>query len=174
MRNFAPKAWRVLDIANEAAGFLMLLTTIVVVFLAVLGRYVFAIPLPWTEEVARFAFIWLAFIGLSVAERHNAHFRISYFVDRLPDRPKSWIFVFNELVVFSVLATLLVEGIRFSAMGMQGLSSVMELPLHYIYMALPIAVCLTIVNRSRRIAYLYFNSRAAAGADEATFSDTVT
>lgn len=160
------RLFKALDAANEAAALLMLLTTIVVVFLAAASRYVFANPIPWTEEVARFAFIWLAFVGISIAERHDAHFRIGFFVDQLPHRARRAVLVFDEIVVFAVLIMLLIEGIRFGRLGAQGLSAVLELPLHYIYMALPIAVGLTIVNRIRRTAAVYAASRRPDGGPD--------
>lgn len=143
------QVFKVLDRANEAAAILMLATALVVVFMAAASRYVFLNPLPWTEEVARFAFIWLGFTGISVAERLKVHFRITYFINKVPTRPKKGIWLMNEVLIFGALFFLLSEGIKFGKMGSQGISAVLELPLNYIYVALPIAVGLTIINRLR-------------------------
>ncbi|MDZ7618805.1 MAG: TRAP transporter small permease [Patescibacteria group bacterium] len=43
--------------AGLVAAILLLMTTQVV------ARYVFGTPIPWSEEVASFAFVWLAFVG---------------------------------------------------------------------------------------------------------------
>ena len=141
--------FRVFDAANDAAAIFMLVTTVVVVFLAAASRYVFKNPLPWTEEVARFAFIWLSFIGISIAERTNVHFRITYFINKVPKKPKKFVWMFNELIIFTALFLLLFEGMKFGRMGAQGISAVLELPLDYIYVALPVAFGLTIINRLR-------------------------
>jgi TRAP-type transport system small permease protein len=149
MRLMARQFFRILDLANEAASIFMLLVALVVVFMAAASRYVFLNPLPWTEEVARFAFIWLSFVGISIAERMKVHFRITYFINKVPQRPKKFVWAFNEVLIFGALTLLLFEGIKFGKMGAQGISAVLELPLNYIYVALPIAFGLTIVNRLR-------------------------
>lgn len=141
--------FRVFDAANEAVSALMLLTTVVVVFMAAASRYIFKNPVPWTEEVARFAFIWLAFAGISIAERMKVHFRITYFINKIPAKQKRFVWLFDEILVFSALLFLLFEGIKFGQMGAKGISAVLEISLEYIYVALPIAIGLTIVNRLR-------------------------
>lgn len=140
---------KALDLVNEISSVAMLLVTIVVVFMAAASRYVFKNPLPWTEEVARFAFIWLVFLGISIAERKRVHFRITYFVSNFPEGSKKIIWVFNELAILVALVILLVESIAFTKMGARGISAVMELRLQYIYVALPLAVSLTMINRVR-------------------------
>ena len=56
-----------------AAGALVI-TVCVVVLLQVLMRYLFATPNPWSEELSRFAFIWVSLLGASLAVEHRAHF----------------------------------------------------------------------------------------------------
>lgn len=41
--------------------------------LQVVARYVFNHPFSWTEEFARFAFIWMSYLSAWLAWRHRAH-----------------------------------------------------------------------------------------------------
>jgi TRAP-type C4-dicarboxylate transport system permease small subunit len=142
---------KVIDRLNEAASVIMLVTTIVVIFLAVLSRYVFRNPIPWTEEVGRFTFIWLVFLGISIAERRRSHFRITFFIMKAPINVQKRVWVFSEIIIFFALLLLLKEGLQFARMGSRAISAVMELRLDFIYVALPIAVFLTLVNRVRNV-----------------------
>jgi TRAP-type transport system small permease protein len=58
------------------------------IFLCVLAqvvfRYVFNNPLTWSEELARYLFIWCAFLGWIIASRHDGHLAMTYLAQRLP------------------------------------------------------------------------------------------
>jgi len=151
MRRFFGTVLRGFDVANEAASVFLLLTAVVVVFLAAISRYVFKNPVPWTEEVARFAFIWLAFAGVSLAERMKVHFRVTYFINKIPANQKRAVWLFDEVLIFAALVFLLLEGLKFGELGVKGISAVLEIRLDYIYFALPIAIGLTLINRMRNL-----------------------
>jgi len=57
---------------------------VAVVFLQVLFRYVIYQPFAWTEEGARFLFIWLCLIGAAVAAKRGAHFAVDLVPRSLP------------------------------------------------------------------------------------------
>jgi TRAP-type C4-dicarboxylate transport system permease small subunit len=58
------------------------------IFLCVLAQVVFRYalnsPLTWSEELARYLFIWCAFLGWIVASRRNSHLAMTFVVERLP------------------------------------------------------------------------------------------
>lgn len=54
--------------------------TVLVLFLQVVTRFIFDFSLVWTEELARYLFIWMTFIGVSYAVKKDKHLRI----DSLP------------------------------------------------------------------------------------------
>lgn len=146
------KFFRALDVFGEALAILMLLAGFVAVALSVFSRYVFVTPIPWTVEVARFGFIWLSLAGISVTERRRAHFSMDFVVDLMPGGVQRVLFILRECIIFAVLVLLLVQGIKFGRIGANSLSPVLEIPLEYIYLALPVSVALTIVNRLRVVA----------------------
>ena len=75
-----------------------LLTGIVLLtFAQVLFRYVFQTSLAWTEELARFMFIWLAALGAAYACKKRAHFLLRFLVDKLSVRKRM---VVETLAVF--------------------------------------------------------------------------
>lgn len=55
-----------------------------VVLLQVFMRYVMRGALPWPEEFARFALVWMTFIASSCALRRGFHVGIDYFVGKIP------------------------------------------------------------------------------------------
>ena len=61
---------------------------VTVTFLQVVFRYVFNHPLPWTEELAINLFVWVAFIGASMALAKKGHYGLGLLKDKLPSVPR--------------------------------------------------------------------------------------
>jgi TRAP-type transport system small permease protein len=80
----------------------------IVVFTAIFGcvlgqvvlRYLFNSPMTWSEELARYLFIWCAFLGWIIASRHGGHLAMAFVAERLPPRVQA------ALSVVIALATL--------------------------------------------------------------------
>ena len=73
-------AERAIDVAAIAAfsGILFL------VLAQVVFRYALNDPLTWSEELARYLFIWCAFLGWIIASRRASHLSITFVAERLP------------------------------------------------------------------------------------------
>ncbi|WP_146347817.1 TRAP transporter small permease [Phaeobacter marinintestinus] len=68
----------------------------------VLRREVFAYSSLWGEEIVRYSFIYLAWIGAAAAVKERAHIRIDVLLHYLGPRPKAMIYIFGDLVMFTV------------------------------------------------------------------------
>ena len=144
-------AGTVLDWLCDVSSLIILYVTVVVIFVQVIARYILQIALPWTEEFARFAFIWLIFLANAMAERQKEHFRVSYFVEQASRRVRYAFWVFGELLIFGFFIWLFVDSLQFVKMGRRMISTVIQLRLDWIYWALPVAIVLGLLNRSRNI-----------------------
>lgn len=142
---------KVLDWLCDISSLIILYVTVVVIFVQVICRYVLQVALPWTEEFARFAFIWLIFLANAMAERQKEHFRVSYFVEQAPRRVRYVFWVFGELLIFTFFIWLFMDSLQFVRMGKRMISTVMQLRLDWIYWALPAAIVLGLLNRSRNV-----------------------
>lgn len=60
----------------------LLVSIVVITFLQVLFRYVFQTSLAWTEELARYAFMWTAALSVGYAFKTKSHFALRFIVDR--------------------------------------------------------------------------------------------
>jgi C4-dicarboxylate transporter DctQ subunit len=93
---------------------------VVLVFLGVLSRFVFAQPMAWSEELARYLFLWAALVGAAAGCRNNQHGGIPLLVHKFPPSWQQAVEYFVTglvLVVLGVLAWQSFESTR------QGLSS---------------------------------------------------
>lgn len=88
-------------------GVLVFAVMVVAVWLEVFYRYVLLDPLPWTDELAVYCMIWLAYLGVGVGLRHNEHPSLEFLVSRLPKGARAacrWI-VNGGILLFLLVAT---------------------------------------------------------------------
>lgn len=64
-----------LRVLTIVAG-LMVAATVALTLLQVVLRYFFNDPQSWAEEVGRYLFVWITFLGAAVAYAHNSHIRV--------------------------------------------------------------------------------------------------
>lgn len=72
-----------------------------VVFVQVVMRYVFANSLSWSEELARFIFLWLSWVGASYAVRERSHFRVEMLMDLFKGASRVWLEYLVLLIWFA-------------------------------------------------------------------------
>jgi len=83
------------------------ITTIISSFSQVIARYVFIQPFRWTEELARYAFIWMSFLGASMAFKDNTNISIDTIATRLPKKIVYWGDLLFQLLIIFFLAILI-------------------------------------------------------------------
>ncbi len=81
-------------------------TIVVTIAMEVIRRFTLSYSSIWGEEIARYAFIYLAWIGASAAVRERAHIRIDVLLHYLPPRGKAVIYLFGDFatLILAVLA----------------------------------------------------------------------
>ena len=69
----------------------VLMFVCVVLFLQVIFRYVLELPLPWSEEAARYAMVWLGMFAAVITARKGLHFVFRWGTLLMPARILPWL-----------------------------------------------------------------------------------
>ena len=128
-----------------AAGGLVI-TVCAVVLLQVLMRYLVAQPNPWSEEVSRFAFIWVSLLGASLAVEHRAHFGFDQVTQKLAPRAQRAVETFAGGVVLVFALVLIGTGIALMHLTMGERSAALNLPIALVYAAVPVSGVLMVIH----------------------------
>ena len=70
---------------------------VAIVFIEVVRRFVFAYSSMWGEETARYAFIYLVWLGAAAAIKDRSHIRIDIIFEIIPNKFKAYLYIFGEL-----------------------------------------------------------------------------
>ena len=81
MKDKIVKVWIHLE---EYFLFVILTAMVAIIFIQVVMRYVFNNSLSWSEELARYMYVWVTWVGVSYSVRNGSHLRITMLRDRLP------------------------------------------------------------------------------------------
>jgi tripartite ATP-independent transporter DctM subunit len=95
-----------------AAGLLVLIVGLLL--LGVISRYAFSLPIIWVDEVASFAFLWLAMLGSAIAIDRNEHLRLTLLLTVVPPRLRGHIQAFALLVTATFLGALLHPAVEYA------------------------------------------------------------
>lgn len=124
---------------------LLAVTLTISVFLQVLIRFVFKYPLPWTEEVARIAFVYCIFVGATIAVREGSHLHVDALLATLPEKAARAIVILGMLLVGAFLVFVTWQGIVLvRATGVQ-MTPVMQIPFKYLYLIVPVSGALMLL-----------------------------
>jgi TRAP-type transport system small permease protein len=116
-----------------------MLALIVVVFAQVALRYLTYQPLVWTEEVARYVFIWLSLLGAAMGGQRAGHFAVDVLPRRLPRRSSRALRAGIRLAEASLYGTLGWTGFLIVRVTHLQMSSSIDIPMSIPYAALPVA-----------------------------------
>jgi len=115
----------------------MMIVMGVSIVIQVFARYVLNNPTGWSEELARYIFVWITLLGSAVVLKRGKHVEVGYLVERAPPRVQKVLGLAAQLGVLIFLCVLLVSGIGLTGVGHRQVSAAMELPMSIMYAALP-------------------------------------
>lgn len=124
----------------------------------VIFRYVLAAPLPWSEELARYCFVWIVFLGGAIGLSRGIHLGVDIFVNMLPAPMRRGIDALTSVLIAGFAATVVYASIPVLNMNVFQRSPALGLQMTWIYVAIPISMGLIFLICAERIVrYLRSN-----------------
>ena len=78
----------------------------------VIRRFVLSYSSIWGEEIARYAFIYLAWVGASAAVKDRAHIRIDVILNYLSARAKALVYLLGDICMLALAVLALVTALE--------------------------------------------------------------
>ena len=111
--NGSKSLWKRLDDNAERwllLGFYAMIVATIVV--EVVRRFILSYSSIWGEEIARYAFIYLAWVGASAAVKDRAHIRIDVLLHYLSRRAKAAVYLLGDFCMLGVAVLALYTAIE--------------------------------------------------------------
>ena len=107
----------------------------------------------WTEELAKYLFVWTIFMGVSSAVKYDDHVRVSYFVDLLPPKCRSSVMLFANALFLAFAAFVAYQGSQVFYLHVSIGKSIdsVHFPIAVFSVILPLAFGLTVIRLLQRM-----------------------
>lgn len=121
-----------------------------VMLLQILSRYLFNLPLTWPEELCRFLFIWILFLGTAMAFRYKAHLGMDFATTKLPLNLQHIVQRLVEVLILAFLILIICIAPEVLSITQFQRSPVIHVSMNYIYLSFPVASVLMILDLMTR------------------------
>ncbi|NLK18932.1 MAG: TRAP transporter small permease [Synergistaceae bacterium] len=127
-------------------------------------RYVFHNSLSWSEELARYVFLWQTWVGASFAVRLRRHLRVEMLADLLKGRARQWYELFIFLVWFAFSVFIAWQGSVMTAFLIKRwqVSAAMQIPIAWAYASVPAGCAMMAIRLFWEMKEMLANMRKEA------------
>ena len=145
---------------------LMIFGIVTIVTCQVIWRYIFNNSLSWSEELSRYLFAWLIFVGAAVAVKENAHINVDIIFNYLSPAKKRYLNLFLYALIIFVQGYFLYFAVQFIVKTHGTYSTAMGVPMNIVvYPSIAVGCVVTIYFCVRGIAKLLGSSRREAAKE---------
>jgi len=141
----------IFDVIEQGLGVCFVLLMFISVLLQIFFRYVLQSPLTWTEEAARYSFIWTVLLGAAFAVRRKEHVVMEILFDRFPKSVQRYITVMtNGIILISLMYLLPVSWSFFSFMKNVS-APTLNISWGFLFFAAPLSIALMTIHTFIRL-----------------------
>lgn len=121
----------------------------ILIFVQVVMRYAFDNSLVWSEELARYMFVWLVYFAVSYTARREKHIRIDAAINLYPKKLRPYVEMLSEIIVLAFSVFIAVTAITvYQKITWSGqMSPAMRIPMQFVYAAPLVGFFLTAIRQ---------------------------
>lgn len=169
MTKLLDRASHILNRLTEACLVLLVVAMVAVTFLQVIFRYGLDDSLSWSEELSRYLFIWVIFLGSAAAVRRREHLAVEWLVHSSPPAVRGWLHLVILTVTMAFFVVVVQTGLTLVRNAASQTSTALEISVSYVYAAAPVGGCLALVHLAaafaRAVADVAAGNRASPDTD---------
>lgn len=144
-----------MKILNKIIEYVLAILVVVMVagcFWQIFTRFILNNPSSWTEELLRYALIWLTMLGVPYAYGKEQHIAIEFITSTFTKKGtlKNKIFI-EILVLFLSSFVMIAGGVMVSVNAAGQVSPAMGIPMQFYYIGIPICGVLMVIYSLQRL-----------------------
>ena len=117
--------------------------------LQVFSRYILNHSFPWTEEIGRYSFVYLTFIGAALCIRNEMNINLDLLTKRLPKSVGAFLEMAVEVSIILFLFLLIYQGSLICQKTAKQVSAALRLPMVIFYLSIPLGAVFMLINMLR-------------------------
>lgn len=119
---------------------IFLLIMLVLLSLQVIGRFIFKYSNSWSEELARYMFVWFVYLTASYAVYRQAHIKIDGTINMFPKKIRKYIALVGDSIFLIYCIVLTYYSAKYTiAINLSGQVSLgLGIKMSYVYASIPV------------------------------------
>ena len=122
-----------------AGLFVAMVVLVTITLWQITCRFILYIPVQWSEEVVRMAFVWLIFLGSAIACKEGTHLALDVLTQQLGPKNKAWLQIAVLVAMFAVEALIFYASSQYVLRSFGKTLVTLPIPSNCIYMSGPIS-----------------------------------
>lgn len=140
------------DACIEKTAALFLGISVVILFAQVITRYFLHSPIMWTDEIGRYLFIWIVYLGSASAFIRRKHLQVDIITQYMPEKIKYNLNLVFQIVIILFLFLVFIFGLQYAMKNMGNPAySTNAISLGVAYISVPVGALLMVINIVRVI-----------------------
>ena len=123
---------------SNAVGGIAVFIFVMVIFLQVVLRNLFHLPIVWANDVAVISFVWATFFGAACAVRRRAHYTVEIIPAKYAKTNKV-LDIIGDISGFVLFYILIKNGAHYTQIGLRRMSTSMNIPMAYFFACIPVS-----------------------------------
>ena len=136
-----------------AFTFTVLLT---ILLINVISRNLLGGSIAWIEEISRYIFTWMMFMGIAIGVHYKKHLGVEFVVGLYPAKVKKAAYFISDVLTLVLFIILAIYGFRYAGKSMKMFSPIMGIPYGIVYLCVPIGAIFSTFYCFARIIEDYF------------------
>lgn len=132
------KFWKFLDEhAEDIISVTLMSVATITIVIQVIMRYLFKSSLSWSEELARYVFVWMTFISISYGIKKRKHVKIEAALSLFPKKIRPVIVIIGDVISLGWCVFVVFTGWSLLGKVIKSgqISPAMSIPMYLIYLA---------------------------------------
>jgi TRAP-type transport system small permease protein len=132
---------KILDGIRRITNFIVVFlftVVVVVVFSQVIARYVAGSAISWADELSRFAFVWLVYLGGTITIREGKNVCFDLILESFHGKARKVMFTLVSLASALFLVFMTYLGVLVCQAQVAESSPIMKLPMEFVVAAIPV------------------------------------
>ncbi|MFC4663481.1 TRAP transporter small permease [Oceanobacillus aidingensis] len=105
----------------------------------IFGRNFFNTSFASLEEISRYTFVWLTFIGAAIAFKRKEHMGMDFIVSKLRGKAAKYVEALQDIFALILFALFIYYGAELAILNMNVVSLQSGIPMGYVYFIIPIS-----------------------------------
>lgn len=125
---------------------ILMVAEVVIVFAQVVTRFLIKTPLAWSEEIARYIFIWLVWVGAAYATKENKNIKIDILSSKFTGITKIIADIFTGVLFLALMAFMLFTSgkVTYTVYASNSIATGSHMPMWIAWFSLPLSMALMI------------------------------